>query len=212
MVRGQGLGAAPAPARNAGAGAARAKRAAGRGDRRRQDAGGIPADDLRACGGAGGRAPHALRLATEGAGGRRPAQPDRPDRGNGAADPGRDPHRRHALGPQGAAAREAAAGAADHARVAEPAAELSRIGADVREAADDRRRRASRLRQGEARRPAVAVDVAAAEAGARAAAGRPVGDDQRSRRLPLAGSRPMPTWSWSTWSSAIRAPSRTCRS
>ena len=44
-----------------------------------------------------GRGPaHALRLAAEGAGGRRPAQPHRPDRGDGAADPGRDPHRRHA--------------------------------------------------------------------------------------------------------------------
>ena len=57
--------------------------------------------------------------------------------------------------------------------------------ADVRESADDRRRRAPRLRQGEARRPAVAVDVAAAEARAGPAPGRPVGDDQRSRRLSL---------------------------
>ena len=128
---------------------------------------------------------HALRLAAEGARGRRPAQPHRPDRGNGAADPGRDPHRRHAVGPQGAAAGQAAAGAADHARIAEPAAELSRRGADVRESAHDRRRRAPRLRQGEARRPAVAVDVAAAEARAGPAPRRPVGDDQRPRRLPL---------------------------
>ena len=50
---------------------------------------------------------------------------------------------------------------------------------------DDRRRRAARLRQGKARRPAVAVDVAAAEARARAAPRRPVGDDQRPRRLSL---------------------------
>ena len=28
---------------------------------------------------------------------------------------------------------------------------------------------------------------------------RAVGDDQRSRRLSRRGSRPMPTWSWSTW-------------
>ena len=40
----------------------------------------------------------------------------RPDRGDGAADPGRDPHRRHAVGPQGAPAGEAAADPADHAR------------------------------------------------------------------------------------------------
>ena len=57
--------------------------------------------------------------------------------------------------------------------------------ADVRESADDRRRRAPRFRQGEARRPAVAVDVAAAEARAGPPPGRPVGDDQRSRRLSL---------------------------
>ena len=53
------------------------------------------------------RPAHALRLAAEGAGGRRPAQPDRPDRGDGAADPRRDPHRRHAVRPQGAPAGEA---------------------------------------------------------------------------------------------------------
>ena len=53
------------------------------------------------------------------------------------------------------------------------------------EAAHDRRRRAPRLRQGEARRPAVAVDVAAAEARAGPAPRRPVGDDQRPRRLSL---------------------------
>ena len=75
---------------------------------------------------AGRRAAHALRLAAESARGRRPAQPDRPDRGDGAADPGRDAHRRHAVRPQGAAAGEAAAGAADHARVAEPAARATR--------------------------------------------------------------------------------------
>jgi ATP-dependent Lhr-like helicase len=66
---------------------------------------------------AGRGAPHPLHLAAEGAGGRRPAQPARPDRRDGAADPGRDPHRRHAVRPQGAAARAAAAGAADHARI-----------------------------------------------------------------------------------------------
>ena len=69
------------------------------------------------------RPAHALHLAAEGAGGRRAAQPADPDRGDGAADPGRDPHRRHALRPQGAAAGAAAADPADHARIAEPAAQ-----------------------------------------------------------------------------------------
>ena len=43
-----------------------------------------------------------------------------------AADPGRNAQRRHAIRPQGAPARASAADPADHARIAQPAAELSR--------------------------------------------------------------------------------------
>ena len=103
--------------------ARRAQRPARRADRRRQDAGRLPAEPRRAGREPDRRAAHALRLAAEGARGRRPAQPARPDRGDGPADPGRDPHRRHAVGPQGAPAGAAAANAADHARIAEPAAQ-----------------------------------------------------------------------------------------
>ena len=42
------------------------------------------------------RAAHALRLPAEGAGGRHRPQPGAADRRDAAADPGRDPHRRHA--------------------------------------------------------------------------------------------------------------------
>ena len=74
----EGLAAAPAPARNARTCPSRAKRAAGRRDRRGQDAGGFPPDHLRT-----GRQPergpaHALRLAIEGARGRRSAEPNWP--------------------------------------------------------------------------------------------------------------------------------------
>src|SRR5690242_21924737 len=46
-------------------------------------------------------------------------------RSDGTSNPGRDAYRRYAFGPQGAAAIEAAAHAPDHARIAEPAAQLS---------------------------------------------------------------------------------------
>ena len=82
--------------------------AADRADRRRQDARRLPAEPGRACAqrrdaeqGAG--AAHALYLAAEGAGRRRRAQPDGADRGDGAADPHRDAHRRHPRRPAGSA-------------------------------------------------------------------------------------------------------------
>ena len=99
---------------------------AGRRDRRGQDAGRLPADHLRPDREPGRGPSHPLRLAAEGAGGRRPAQPARPDRGDGPSDPRRDAHRRHAVRPQGAPAGPPAADPADHAGIAEPAAELSR--------------------------------------------------------------------------------------
>ncbi len=127
LVRCERLAAAPAPARNAGAGAARAKRAAGCGDRRRQDAGRVPADDLRAGASSPIEGLHTLYVSPLKA---LAVDVQRnligPIEEMGLSDPGRDPHRRHALRPQGAAASEAAAGAADHARIAQPAAELPR--------------------------------------------------------------------------------------
>ena len=119
-----------------------------------EDAGRVPADARRADRDADRGPAHALCLAAQGAGGRCAAQPAHPDRGDGARYPRRDAHRRHALRPQGAPADTAAADAADDARIAQPAALLSRQLPDVRGAEDDHRRRGPRLRDRQARRPA----------------------------------------------------------
>ena len=208
----RGLAAAPAPAGDAGGRRARAQVRCW--SRRPARARRWPGSCRRSATCRSGRRKGCTRstFAAESARGRRPAQPHRPDRGDGPADPRRDTHRRHALRPQGAAADEAAANTSDHAGVAEPAAELPGLAADVREA---RRRSSSTSFTASPRRSAAtcfAVDVAAAGARARAAPGRAVRDDQRPRRLSRPGSRPTRTWSWSTSSSAIPARSPTSRS
>ncbi len=191
LVRDARLGAAEPPARYARGRSRRAAWAARRDDRRGQDVGRVPADPGRA-----DRIPdrglaHPLRLAAQGAGGRRAAQSADPGRGDGPRHPHRDAHRRHLERPQGAPARPPAANPADHARIAQPAPVLSRQFPDVRGAEDDRGRRSARLRDGQARRPALVVHGAAAAARAGAAAA------WRCRRrspMPTAiapGSRPM---------------------
>jgi ATP-dependent Lhr-like helicase len=59
-----------------------------------------------------------------------------PDRGDGLDDQRRDAHRRYAVGQEGAPAQPAAEHPADHARIAEPAAVLSRQFHDVRRSQD----------------------------------------------------------------------------
>ncbi len=183
LVRGARLAPAAASARHAGGRAARQPRAPGRGDGRGQDAGRVPADADRADRGAGRGAAHALYLAAQGAGGRRPAQPADPDRRDGAEHPRRDAHRRHPARTQGAPACATAADPADHARIAQPAAVLRGQFHDVRRAAHGGGGRGARLCQRQARRSAVALPRAAPDAGAGHAAGGAVGDGGRSRRL-----------------------------
>ena len=107
------MGAAAPPARHAAPRAGREKRLAGRRDRLRQDACGLPSDHFGIGRAADRGAPHPLHLAAEGAGGRRSAQPHRPDRGDGSPYPRRDAHRRHAVRQEGTAAGPAAADPAD---------------------------------------------------------------------------------------------------
>ena len=159
----------------------------------RQDARRLPAKPRRAGARAREGAAHALRFAAEGAGGRRTAQPARSGRGDGARHPHRDPHRRYAFRPQGAAAGQAAKPAADHARVAQPAAVLSRVGPALRGAQDHRDRRGPRLRDHQARRPAVAVHGAAPTARACDAPRRALGDRRGPGQLSRLGCRPTAT-------------------
>ena len=115
MVRHPRLVAAPASAGDARP-RARARHAAHRADGRRQDAGGVPAHARRSRGRRSRGAAHALCLAAQGAGGGYTAQPHRPGDRDGAAHPGRGPHRRHLVPCQAPAARRSAAYPPDHAR------------------------------------------------------------------------------------------------
>ncbi len=166
-------------AARASAGAARKSprrsfRAPDRADRRRQDAGRIPADAggaLRflACEGGGSaipRPPHPLHLAAEGARGRYRAQPGNADRRDGPADQGRDPHRRHPGVAAAAAAALSAGHPADHARATGAVAVVRRRAVSVRAAQAHRARRAARARDLQARRSVVARAGAAVAAGA----------------------------------------------
>ena len=160
-------------------------RAADRADRRRQDAGRISAD-------AGGafcfrrferrrreephlhrpqreahrRPPHPLHLAAEGARGRYRAQSGNADRRDGAADQGRDPHRRHAGVAAAAAAALSAGHSAHHAGTTGAAAVLRRRAVSVLLAEAHRARRAACAGHLQARRSAVARPGAAVAAGA----------------------------------------------
>ena len=123
LVRRQGLGGAPAPARDAGRGAGRAERLAGRADRGGQDAGRLPADAGRADRGADRGAAHALHLAAKAL-----AVDVQRNLLTPIAEMGLPIRVETRTGdtpvrPQGAPARAAAANPADHAGIAEPAAQ-----------------------------------------------------------------------------------------
>ena len=167
-------------------GAGRPLGAADRADRRRQDARGIPAEpggaersaaaqqpaarklvstgrDMRRDGGPA----HALHLAAQGAGGRHRAQPGNADRRDGAADPHRDAHRRHADLEAPAPAPRSAGDSADHAGAGRAAARLGRRAVSVRLAQARHARRAACAGDLETRRSAVARPGAAVSARAR---------------------------------------------
>ena len=174
-------------------------RAADRADRRRQDAGRISAD-------AGGavfsrrlkgrwreephlhrpqrqthrRPPHPLHLAAESARGRHRAQSGDADRRDGAADQGRDPHRRHAGVAAAAAAALSAGHSAHHAGATGAAAVLRRRAVSVLLAQAHRARRAACARHLQARRSAVARSGAAVAARAGDARDRAVRDGGRA--------------------------------
>ena len=126
----------PSPARGEGIGAARHEQQAHLHRPRRA---------------ARGRAAHALHLAAEGARGRHRAQPRDAGRRDGAADPDRDPHRRHAGVEAPAPAPRSAAHPAHHAGAARADPGVARRAVPVRLAAPRR-----------ARRTALAGDVASA--------------------------------------------------
>ena len=116
------------------------------------------------------RPPHPLHFAAEGAGGRCRAQSGDADRRDGAADQGRDPHRRHAGVAAAAAAALSAGHPADHARAAGAAAVVRRRAVSVRLAQAHRARRTARAGHLQARRPAGARPGAAVATGAAACA------------------------------------------
>ena len=163
---------------------------------------------------AGRRPAHALRLAAEGARGRRPAQPASARSRRWACRSGS----RRAPATRRRTARRGSGCKPPQMLLTTPES-LSLLlsypdsAADVRGPQDDRRRRAPRLRQGKARRPAVAVDGAAADARARACAASAC-----RRRSAI----PTPIAAWlapdadmelvDARRSAIRAPSPTSRS
>ena len=138
--------------------------------------------------------PHSLHLAAEGAGRRRRAQPHDADRGDEAADQGRDAHRRHAR----RIAASASAATRRNILLTTPE-QLALLLSHERERQDSspasahRPRRAPFARHQQARRAAVARHRAAREARARAAhhraqrhrgAPRPAARLDRARRCP----------------------------
>ena len=126
------------------------------------------------------RPPHPLHLAAEGARGRHRAQSGNADRRDGAADQGRDPHRRHAGVAAAAAAALSAGHPADHARATGAAVVVRRCAVPVLVAEAHRARRAARAGHLQARRSVVAGAGAAVAAGAGAARDRTVGHRGRA--------------------------------
>ena len=233
LVRLARLVAARASVGAAGKGPRRSFGAADCADRRRQDAGRISAD-------AGGafcfrrferrrreeprlhrprreahrRPAHPLHLAAEGARRRHRAQSGDADCRDGAADQGRDPHRRYAGVAAAAAAALSAGHSAHHAGATGAVVVVGRRAVSVLLAQTHRARRTACARHLQARRSAVARTGAAVAAGAGDARDRPVGDGGRAgiagavsgaaaRRQ---GSRP-PT---SSWPAARRRPLSRC--
>ena len=139
------------------------------------------------CGKEQPRPAHALHLALEGARGRYRAQSGNADRRDGAADQGRDPHRRHAGVAAAAAAALSAGHPAHHAGATGAVAVVRRRAVSVFVAQAHRARRAACAGDLQARRSAVARPGAAVAAGAADARHRAVGD---GRRAGIAGAVP----------------------
>src|ERR1700730_8726826 len=200
MVRVARLVAARASVRAIGKGPRGPLGIADRTDGRRQDAGGFSADPGGAfvpiTSGGGGwkeerrlhrpwrethrRPPHALHFAAEGARGRYRAQSRNADRPDGAADQGRDPHRRYAGVEATAAAALSAGYSADHAGTIGAVAVVRRRAVSVFIAETNRARRVARAGDLQARRFAVTRPGAAVAAGARDPRHRIVGDGGRA--------------------------------
>ena len=172
LVRQPRLAAARAPDRPAGEDRRAPLDPADRADRLGQDAGRLPAEP----GGAGrtqaraGRAQraHAVRVAAEGAGRRRGAQPAHPAGADAAADPRRDAHRRHVRLAQAAPARPPARHPAHHARADRAAAVACRRAALPGRPRHRHPRRAACAEPHQARRPAGARPRPPADASRRA--------------------------------------------
>ena len=126
------------------------------------------------------RPAHPLHLAAEGARGRHRAQSGDADRRDGAADQGRDPHRRYAGVAAAAAAALSAGHPAHHAGATGAVAVVRRRAVSVLLAQAHRARRTACARHLQARRSAVARPGAAVAAGAGDARDRPVGDGGRA--------------------------------
>ena len=204
LVRRPRLGAAPAPARIAGEGAGRAFGAADRADRRRQDAGRLPAD----AGGAARGAAAPRRLVSTGRDVRRsqglhtlyisPLKAlavdiarnlEIPVREMGLAGAAGNPHRRHAGLQTPAPAPLSARHPAHHAGATGAAAGVGRRALSVRHAPPRGARRIAFAGDVQARRSAVARSGAAVRAGAAAHHRRPLGHRGRARRSrPLSGA------------------------
>ena len=129
-----------------------------------------------------GRAAHALHLAAEGARGRHRAQSRNAGRRDEAADPDRDPHRRHAGVEAPAPAPRSAAYPADDAGAAGADPGVARRAVPVRLAAPRGARRVARAGDVEARRSALARAGAAVRAGAGPDLGRALGDGRGAGR------------------------------
>ena len=123
-----------------------------------------------------GRPAHALHLAAQGARGRHRAQSGNAGRRDGAADPHRDAHRRHADLEAPAPAPRSAGDFADHAGAAGAAARLRRRALSVRLAQARDPRRVACAGHLEARRSAFARPGAAVSPRAGSHQRRPLGD------------------------------------
>ena len=125
---------------------------------------------------------------------RRPAQPARPDRGDGPADPRRNPQRRHAVRPQGAPAHPPAADPADHAEIAEPACSAIPTARPCSPAS----RPSSSMKSTPSPRKSAAICSASSLARLQTLRARPSAASASARPSPIptpiaAGSRPTPT-------------------
>ena len=128
-----------------------------------------------------GRAAHALHLPAEGARGRHRTQSRDAGRRDAAANPRRDPHRRHARVETPTPAPRPAAHPAHHARAARAHPRLARRAIPLRHAAPRRARRAARAYHQQARRSSVARPRAPVPPRARSHQRRPVRHRRRAR-------------------------------